>query len=126
MIAAAAFAFVTGKKVAGLYDHAAGRDLAIAAEARGDRLQGFDEARAAKFGGTLPDLHDAGDGTFVSFEIEGSTVRGYDRGSAGFYTAEVTGGVVQVFDHSQSAWFAYDVQDAQAAQSYYRDAGAGG
>lgn len=121
MIAAAAFAFVTGKKVAGLYDHAAGRDLAIAAEAREDRLQGFDEARAARFGGTLPDLYDAGDKAFVSFEIEGGKVRGYDRGSSGFYAAEVTAGLVQIFDHSQNAWFAYDVQDAQAAQSYYRD-----
>jgi hypothetical protein len=45
VIAAAAYAFVTGKKVAGVYDHAAGRHLRIAAEARGEHLQGHDGDR---------------------------------------------------------------------------------
>lgn len=121
MVAAAAFAFVTGKKVAGLYDHSAGKDLRIATEIRGDALQGFDGDRGAKFAGTLPELYDAGDRTFVSLEIDGTRVQGYDRGSSGFYAADVTDGLVQVFDHSQSAWFAYDVQDAASAQSYHRN-----
>jgi hypothetical protein len=120
MIAAAAFACVTEKKVAGIYDHAAGRDLQIAAERRGDQLQGFDGGRGAKFGGTLPELYDAGDKAFVSFTIDGTKVEGYDRGSSGFYTAQVTDAVVQVFDHSQNAWFAYDIQNAESAKSYYR------
>jgi len=119
MIAAAAFACVTEKKVAGIYDHAAGRDLQIAAEKRGDQLQGFDGDRGVKFGGTLPELYDAGDKAFVSFAIDGTKVEGYDRGSSSFYTAQVTDAVVQVFDHSQNAWFAYDVQDAESAKSYY-------
>jgi hypothetical protein len=45
MIAASAYAFVTGKKVAGVYDHLEKRDLRIAAEAKGDQLQGFDGDR---------------------------------------------------------------------------------
>jgi hypothetical protein len=110
MIAAAAYAFVTGKKVAGVHDHASGRDLRIAAESRGDRLQGFDGDRAAKFGGTLPELYDAGDKTFVSFEIDGAKVRGYDRGSSSSYAAQVTDRLVQLYDYSQSAWFAFDIQ----------------
>ena len=122
MIAAAAFAFITGKKVAGLYDHSAGRDLQIAAEGQGKQLQGFDGDRGAKFGGALPELYDAGDRTFVSFEIEGTTAKGYDRGSSGFFTANVTDGLVQVYDHSQSAWFAYDIQNAGSARSYHRNA----
>lgn len=121
MVAAAAFAFITGKKVAGMYDHSAGRDLRIAAECRGNRLQGFDGDRAAKFGGGLPELYDAGDKTFVSFEIDGAKVQGYDRGSSSSYAAHVTDGLVQVFDHSQSAWFAYDIQDAESAHSYHRN-----
>ncbi len=122
MIAAAAFACVTGKKVAGLYDHSAGRDLRIAAEKRGNQVQGFDGERDARFGGTLPELHDAGDKTFVSFAIDGTRVEGYDRGTSGFYTAHVTDAVVQVFDHSQNAWFTYDIQDAASAHSYHRKA----
>ncbi|MEW9856488.1 hypothetical protein [Novosphingobium sp. M1R2S20] len=120
MVAAAAFAYLTDKKVAGLYDHSAGRDLQIAAEFRGDQLQGFDGDRAAKFGGTLPEIHDAGDKTFVSFEVEGATVKGYDRGTSTFYSAQVADGVAQVYDYAAQAWFAYDVQDANSASSYYR------
>lgn len=120
MIAAASFAFVTGRKVAGLYDHAAGKDLRIAAERRGDQLQGVDGDRSAHFGGKLPDLYDGGDDSFVSFAIDGANVQGYDRGSSTAYTAQVTDGLVQVYDHGQLTWFAYDVQDANAAQSYHR------
>jgi len=122
MIAAAAFSFITGKKVAGLYDHSAGRDLRIAAECRGDQLQGFDGDRAVRLGGTLPELYDAGDRTFVSFKIEGTKAKGYDRRTSSFYEAHVIDDVVQLYDHSQNAWFAYDVQDPEAAQSYHRRA----
>lgn len=125
MVAAAAFAFVTGKKVAGIYDHSTGRDLRIAAECRGERLQGFDGDRAVKFGGTLPELYDAGDKTFVTCEIDGTRVQGYDRHSSSSYVAHVTNGLVQVYDHSRSAWFAYDIQDPDSAQSYHRNAKAG-
>jgi len=121
MVAAATFAFVTGKKVAGMYDHSAGRDLRIAAERRGNQLQGFDGDRAVRFGGTLPELYDAGDKAFVSFETDGTMAQGYDRGSSSSYTARVTDGLVQVYDHSQSAWFAYDMQDAESPRRYHRN-----
>jgi hypothetical protein len=110
MIAASAHAVIIGKKVAGLYDHAADQHLRIAAECRGNRLQGLDGDRAAMFGGTLPEIRDDGDRIFVSLEIDGTTARGFDRGSAGFYEAQVSDRLVQVYDHSQSAWFAFDVQ----------------
>lgn len=122
MIAAATFAYLTGKKVAGIYDHAERRDLRIAAEFRGDQLQGLDGDRAAKFGGTLPEIYDAGDQVFVSFAVDGGTVKGYDRGTSSFYAANVTDGAVQVYDYSDSAWFAYDVQDAGSLASYHRAA----
>src|ERR1700748_2101327 len=88
LVAASAYAVIVGKKVAGLYDHAAGRHLRIAAECRDNRLQGIDGDRPAAFGGRLPEIHDQGDKAFLSMEIEGRTARGYDRGSAGFYVAE--------------------------------------
>lgn len=122
MVAAAAFAYVAGKKVAGIYDHSTGRDLQIAAEFNGDRLQGVDGDRAARFGGTLPEIYDAGDKTFVSFEVDGTMVKGYDRGSSSFYSATVTDGLVQVYDHGESTWFSYDIQNAASAQSYHRTA----
>ena len=112
MIAAAAHAFMTGNKVAGVYDHAAGRHLRIAAEARGEHLQGYDGDRAAKFGGTLPELYDTGDKAFVSLDIDGLTARGYDRGSATAYAITATDRQVQLYDHSQSTWFAFDIQTA--------------
>ena len=120
LVAAATFASVTGKKVAGLFDHTAGRDLRIAAECRGNVLQGFDGERASKFGGTLPEIFDDGEQAFVSFERDGARVKGFDRASGSAFDAQVTDDLVQVYDHSQGAWFAYDVQDAGSPQSYHR------
>lgn len=125
MIAAITFTAVTGKKVAGLFDHSAGRDRRIAAEARGDQVQGVDGDRPAKFGGTLPEIFDAGDKTYISFALDGAKAKGYDRGSSSFYDAQVTDGLVQVYDHGADAWFAYDIQDADAPQSYHRPVAAG-
>ena len=112
MVAAAAHAFIFGKKVAGVHDHGAAQDLRIAAETRGDRLQGFDGDRSAKFGGTLPELYDAGDDAFVSLEIDGLSAKGYDRGSSSHYSLTATNEVVQVYDYTTGAWFAFSVQVA--------------
>jgi hypothetical protein len=110
MVAAAAHAFIVGKKVAGVHDHAAGQDLQIAAETRGGRLQGFDGDRSAKFSGTVSELYDAGDDAFISLEIDGVTARGYDRRSSSHYSLTLTGDVVQLYDHTAEAWFAFSIQ----------------
>lgn len=113
IVAASAHAILTGRKVSGIYDHAAGRHLRIAAECRDGRLQAYDGDRAARFGGNLPELFDEGDRAFISLETEGMTARGYDRGSASAYVANVADRVVQLFDHQEGAWFAFDVQYAE-------------
>ena len=120
LVAAATFAILTGKKVAGIYDHAAGRSLKIAAEARGMLLQAYDGHREARFGGSLPELYDEGDKTHVSFLIENEEVRGHDRHSASDFAARVTEALVQVYDYGEKAWFHYDIQDPKAAKSFYR------
>jgi len=112
IVAASAHALITGKQVAGLYDHAAGRHLRIAAESRGEHLKGYDGDRDARFGGNLPELRDARNGGSVHIEIEGSSARGYDRSSSGHFTAEVTERLVQLYDHAAGAWFSFDVQVA--------------
>ncbi|VWX47217.1 hypothetical protein [Novosphingobium sp. 9U] len=120
IIAATAFAVIAGKKVAGVYDHATARNLEIAAEAQGGKVQGFDGERGVAFGGTLPEIHDAGDKAWISFETAGAQAKGYDRGSSSFYTAQVSDSVVQLYDHEHAAWFAYDFQDAAAPSSFLR------
>jgi hypothetical protein len=112
MIAAAAHALMFGRRVAGVHDHETGRDLLIAAEARGDQLQGFDGDRSAKFNGTPPELYDAGDDAFVSIEIDGLKARGYDRRSCSHYSLSVTDQVVQLYDHGEGCWFAFSIQVA--------------
>ena len=87
-------------------------DLRIAAECRGNRLQGLDGDRSVRFGGTLPELYDEGDKAFVSLNVEGSTARGYDRASEGHYEAIVSEAQVQLYDHNQGTWFSFDVQVA--------------
>src|SRR5262249_39136690 len=101
LIAASAHAIIIGQMVAGIYDPARDRHLRIAAECRGNRLQGLDGDRSAKFGGTLPEIYDEGTGAFVSLEVEGATARGYDRSSAGAYEARVTERQVQLYDHGE-------------------------
>ena len=112
MVAAAAHAFIFGKKVAGVHDHDTGQDLRIAAETHGGRLQGFDGDRSAKFSGTASELYDAGDDAFVSLAIDGLTAQGYDRGSASHYSLTATDEVVQLYDHAAGAWFAFSIQIA--------------
>jgi len=112
IIAASVHALVTGRKVAGLYDHTTGRHLRIAAEARAPYLQGYDGDRNARFGGTLPDIRDAGEGVSLHIEIEGDAARGYDRSSSGHFSAKVADRLVQLYDHAEAAWFAFDVQVA--------------
>lgn len=112
MIAAAAHAFMFGNRIVGVHDHQSGQDLRIAAEARGNRLQGFDGDRSARFGGTPSELYDAGGDAFVSIEIDGLKARGYDRGSSGHYSLSVAGRVVQLYDHAAGAWFAFSIQVA--------------
>ena len=112
MIATATYALVTGKKVAGVYDHTAARHLCIAAEARGGHLQGYDGNRNARFGGILPELREAGDGAQVHIAVDGSTARGCDRTSSRHFTAEVTEALVQFYDHGVGTWFAFQVQVA--------------
>ncbi len=110
MVAAAAYAFMFGKKVAGVHDHASGCDLQIAAQARGGRLQGFDGDRQAKFNGTPFELFDAGDNAFISLEIDGLKAQGYDRHSSSHYSLSVTEQVVQFYDHTAESWFAFSIQ----------------
>jgi hypothetical protein len=112
MVAASAHALVTGRKVAGLYDHSAGRHLRIAAEARGRSLMGFDGGRQARFGGTLPDLGDAGRPPTVWMELTGGEGRGFDRASSTHFAVKVSERTVQLFDHSRGEWFAFAVQIA--------------
>lgn len=112
IVAAAAYAFISGRKVAGVHDHAQERDLQIAAEARGEQLQAYDGDRSARFGGTLPELYDAGDEAFVSLAIDGQTAQGYDRKSSSHYSLKVTDAVVQLYDHGSAAWFAFSIQVA--------------
>lgn len=112
IVAAAAHAFMFGKRIAGVHDHASGQDLRIAAEARGDRLQGFDGDRSAKFNGTPFELYDAADEAFVSLEIDGLRAQGYDRSSSSHYSLSATDQVVQLYDHAESAWFAFSIQVA--------------
>lgn len=112
IVAAAAHAFIFGKKVAGVHDHSENRDMQIAAEARGDRLQAWDGDRSARFGGTLPELYDSNENSYVSLALDGMSAQGYDRKSASHYTLTASEGMVQLYDHEPEAWFAFSIQIA--------------
>lgn len=109
MIASSAYALITGQTVAGVYDHSAGQELQIAAEARGDRLQGLDGERSVKFGGSPTELRDEG-GAVVTLQIDGMAAQGFDRASASHYSLTVSDQLVQLYDHGESAWFAFGIK----------------
>ncbi|CAM3392555.1 MULTISPECIES: hypothetical protein [Sphingomonas] len=113
IVAASSHAFVTGKKVAGLYDQSADRHLRIAAEARGEHLQGLDGDRNVKFGGTLPELRETGTGAAIYMEVTDGETKGFDRSSAGHFTCRIEDQVVQLYDHAESAWFTFVVQTVE-------------
>jgi len=115
IVAACAYAVIAGRKVEGLYDHAAERHLRIAAEAQGDRVQALDGDRSVRFGGTLPELHDEGDRVFISLERDGPGARGYDRSSETFYHAQIGDRMVQLYDHGAGDWFAFSIREAEDA-----------
>lgn len=112
VIAASAYAFITRRTVAGVHDHSSSRDLKIAAETRGDNLQGYDGDRSVRFGGAATELYDAGDEAFMSIEIDGATAQGYDRHSSSAYSLTVTSEMVQLYDHAAEAWFAFSIHPA--------------
>lgn len=120
MVAAAAFVVLTSKKVAGVFDHSAGKKLRIAAERRGDQVQAFDAENQAHFGGTLPELYDAGTKAHIAFNVTGDNLTGHDRHSATDFSARVEEGCVQIYDYADKAWFAYDIQNPNAAKSFHR------
>jgi len=122
VVAAAAHALITGRKVAGIFDHSIRRDLKIAAESRGEQLQGYDGERAVKFAGTLPEIYDAGNQAFISMQIDGTKAHGHDRSTASAYNLQVTDHIVQLYDHAEKDWFTYDVRDAESGQGYHRGA----
>lgn len=110
IIAASSHALATGRKVAGLYDQAQDRHRRIAAEARGEHLQGLDGNRNVKFGGSLPELRETGSGAAIYMEIADDGTKGFDRSSSGHFTCRVEDQVVQLYDHAESAWFTFVVQ----------------
>jgi hypothetical protein len=112
LIAASAHAFMFGYKVAGVHDHDSGRDLLIAVEVRGNRLQGRDGDRTSSFSGTSSEIHDSGDDAFISIKIEGENASGFDRATSSHYTLTATSQIVQLYDHSESAWYAFSIQVA--------------
>ena len=119
MIAAASFAVLTGKKVAGLYDHTTGQDLRIAAEARGDSVQGFDGDRAAKFGGTLPEIHDAADQALSRAPATAPHARPRPRLVNRLHRARRQQRRASLRSR-QNHWFSYDVLDPAKDGQYYR------
>jgi hypothetical protein len=92
MATASAHAVMVARKVAGIYEQVARRDLLIAAECRKSRLPSFDGDRFGNFGDALPEPHDEGDKVFVSLNAEGARAQAHDRGSAGLQVAGVGGG----------------------------------
>jgi hypothetical protein len=112
IVAAAVYSIVTGRRVAGVNDQAAGRHLWIAAECLGDRVHIYDGERRAWFGGTLPELCDHDGDAFLSLTRDGATIHARDWTAAGSCTATADDRTVLIFDVDEQVSFAFAIQMA--------------
>lgn len=109
MIAAAAYAAITGKKVSSVYSYKAGSYQNIEAKFDGSKISAYDYARGAHFDGTLGSLYDYGDRAHVEMKINGNKAEGYHYGSSHFYEATVSGSSIEVYDYGDAGWFNYSI-----------------
>ena len=93
-----------------VFDHDAGRQVAVGGLVRPDRVELIEGLGGARIAG-LPDaLHHSGSNSHIQLSMDGEGFSGYDYGSkAHFRGVFQDQGVVQVFDHETGRYHAFHV-----------------
>jgi hypothetical protein len=107
--AAIAAVLVSGQRARSVYDHSAGKYVAISIDVEGDQVRGYDYARGTHMSGRATSVYDYGSGTYIQFRANGPNVSGYDYNSGHHFQARVTGRTVSFYDHEAGRHFSFSV-----------------
>jgi hypothetical protein len=109
VIAAVAYAVISGKSVSSIYSHSEGSWRTVEARCSNGNISAYDFSRSSHFDGNLPNLYDYADSSHVEMNINGTKANGYHYGSSSFYEVSVNGNSVEFYDYESGGWASYSV-----------------
>ena len=111
MIAFLAASLNAGRTFTHVYDHDAGREVAVGGVVRPDRVEVIEGLTGARVAGEPKTLFHSGSRSHIQLEVEAEGFSGYDYGSASHFRGEFQekGAVVQLYDHQTGRYHAFHV-----------------
>lgn len=99
-----------GRTFTHVYDHDAGREIAVGGAVRPDVVDVIEGMAGARFSGALDALLDHADQSRMQLALEGDGFSGYDYASQRHFKGVFAeGGVVQLFDHETGRYHDFHV-----------------
>ena len=110
MIAFLAASLNAGRTFTHVYDHDAGREVAVGGVVQTDRVAVIESLTGARMDGEPKALFHSGSRSYIQLSLEDDGFSGYDYGSESHFNgAFQPEGVVQVFDHQTARYHAFHV-----------------
>lgn len=110
MIAFLAASLKAGRAFTHVYDHDAGREIAVGGVVRPDRVEVIEGLGRARIAGKPEALYHFGSRSHIRLALEGEGFSGYDHGSASHFRGLFQEqGAVQLFDHETGRYHAFHV-----------------
>ncbi len=111
MIAFLAASLNAGRTYTHVYDHDAGREVAVGGVVQPDRVQVIESLTGARIDGEPKALFHSGSRSYIQLSVEGDGFSGYDYRSESHFRGEFQekGAVVQLFDHQTGRYHAFHV-----------------
>jgi hypothetical protein len=110
MIAFLAASLNAGRNFTHVYDHDAGREVAVGGVVQPDRVAGIEGLTGARIDGEPKALFHSGSRSYIQLSLEDDGFSGYDYGSESHFRGSFQPeGAVQVFDHQTGRYHAFHV-----------------
>ena len=110
MVAFVAASLNAGKTFTHVYDHDAGREIAVGGVVRPERVQIIEGLTGATVEGEPQRLLHSGSNSYIQLSLDDAGFSGYDYGSSAHFRGVFQDqGAVQVFDHETGRYHAFHV-----------------
>jgi hypothetical protein len=110
MIAFLAASLNAGRTFSHVFDHDAGREVAVGGLVRPDRVEVIEGLTGARVVGEPKALFHEGSRAYIQLAVEGEGFSGYDYGSKSHFNGSFQqAGAVQLFDHQSGRYHAFHV-----------------
>lgn len=110
MVAFVAASLNAGRTFTHVYDHDAGREVAVGGVVRPERVQLIEGLTGARLEGEPGSLFHSGSNAHIQLSLDGDGFSGYDYGSGAHFRGVFRDqGAVQVFDHQTGRYHAFHV-----------------